>query len=233
MLGTSSSTTGDLSPENALKLATSHLEIARKTTDPDLALLFYKEAEMVLARMKRSTVGRLPRTDCNQDQSVHDGIANVVSELDKMSTSSYSQDGSQARCRKVKSLGKTPLSGCAPAENVTAMDPTFLRSQDQHGVITTLAPHIFGKNKQLSVTGFRLPEPDERLQDSAQLAHCLKLLKVWSSSPDDIQEPTTRDWLHSIEKDEDEKERLKVLAMDAIKVFTPIELNDANAVAEV
>ncbi|KAF9971765.1 hypothetical protein BGZ65_010218, partial [Modicella reniformis] len=118
-------------------------------------------------------------------------------------------------------------------ENITAMDPTFLRSQNQHGDIATLAPHIFAENKQPPVTGFRLPEPDERLQDTSQLAHCMYLLKLWSSSPDDIQEPTARDWICAIENDEDERERLRTLVTDVVMTFTRAELKDANAVAEV
>ncbi|KAF9982582.1 hypothetical protein BGZ65_002696, partial [Modicella reniformis] len=234
MLGTSSSATGDLSPEDALRLATFHLENARKATDPKLALLLYKESEMVLARMKRSTIGGgLSHTDCSQDQSAHEGITNAISELEKMSTSSYSQDGSQTRCKKVENLGEIRLDDGAPAGNVTAVDPTFLRSQDQHEDIVTLAPHIFGEYKQPLVTKFKLPEPDERLQDTAQLTHCLNLLKLWSSSPDDIQEPTARDWLRIIEHDEDERERLKTRVVVLIKVFTRADLKDANAIAEV
>ncbi|KAF9929450.1 hypothetical protein BGZ65_005793, partial [Modicella reniformis] len=229
----SSSASGDLSQENALKLATFHLEGARKSTDPDLALVLYKEAEMVLARMKQFTMAGLPRTDCNQDQSIREGIANAVSELDKMSTSSCFWDKLQTRCKKVKNLGEMQLADGAITENVIAMDSTFMRSLDQHGDIATLAPHIFGENKQPPVTGFRLPEPDERLQGTSQLAHCMYLLKLWSSSPDDIQEPTERDWICAIENDEDERERLRTLVTDVIRAFTRIDLKDANAVAEV
>ncbi|KAF9956338.1 hypothetical protein BGZ65_002796, partial [Modicella reniformis] len=172
MLGTSSSAGDNLSPENAKKLANFHLEGARKTTDPDLALLLYKEAEMVLARMERSTTDSLPRTDCIQDQSV----------LDKMSTSSLPHDRLQDRYNKVKNLGNNNgdvdpsisdmrLDGGAPAENATAVDSTTLPSQDQHRDITMLAPHIFAENKQPPVTRFKLPEPDERLQDIMQLTY--------------------------------------------------------------
>ncbi|KAF9936566.1 hypothetical protein BGZ65_002270, partial [Modicella reniformis] len=228
---TSSSSGGDLSPENGLKLATFHLENARKTTDPDLALLLYKEAEMVLARIGRSKKEGLPRTDCYQDQSAREAIANVTSEVDQMSTGR----------KEVKDLGNNnrnvdpnnndmhPADG-APTEKVPAVDSIFLPSQDQHAGI---ASYIFTDNRQPPVTVFKLPEPDERLQDTAQLAYCLKLLKLWSSSPDDIQDQTSLDWLHALEKDEDERGRLKTLGMDVIKAFAHTNLNDANAVAEV
>ncbi|KAF9920401.1 hypothetical protein BGZ65_011298, partial [Modicella reniformis] len=222
MLGTSSSAGDDLSPENALKLATFHLEGARKTTDPDLALLLYKEAEMVLTRMERSTTDSLPGTDCDQDHSVYEGISYIISELDKMSTSSCSRDKLQAICKKVKDLRNLYSSS---SENATTVD--------QHRDITTLALHIFAENKKPPVIRFKLPEPDERLRDTAQLTYCLCLLKAWSLSPDDPQESTVLDWLRAIEKDEDEKERLKSLAMNVIKEFTRTDLKDANAVAEV
>ncbi|KAF9991334.1 hypothetical protein BGZ65_000811, partial [Modicella reniformis] len=120
----------------------------------------------------------------------------------------------------------------APAENATAVDSTILLSEDHHRDFAMLTSHIFSENKQLPVTRHKLPEPDERLQDTAQLAYCLFLLKVWSSSPNNIQEPAARDWLRSIGKDEDESGRIKTLAMGVIKAFTRTELNDANAVAE-
>jgi hypothetical protein len=50
---------------------------------------------------------------------------------------------------------------------------------------------------------------------------------------DEILEPSTRKWLHLVENDEDERERLKVLALDVIRTFKKEEIKDAKAIAEV
>ncbi|KAF9365999.1 hypothetical protein BGX34_006884, partial [Mortierella sp. NVP85] len=76
------------------------------------------------------------------------------------------------------------------------------------------------------------PEPDERLNDTPQLACCLGILRA-SQSPDIILEPLARDWLQAVEKNTDEQERLKRLARDVIRAFKGEEIKDSKAVAEV
>jgi hypothetical protein len=78
----------------------------------------------------------------------------------------------------------------------------------------------------------KLPEPDERLANTPQLACCLALLK--DSRPlDSILEPAARKWLQVVENDEDEQDRLKILATDVIRTFKKEEIKDAKAVSEV
>ncbi|KAF9986829.1 hypothetical protein BGZ65_006064 [Modicella reniformis] len=235
MLDTSSSEYGDLSPQKALKLAISHLENARRTPDCELALMLYNEAETALSRMGQSTLGALLSSDENQDQSLREGIAYVVLELDKMSISLGSQDKTQASYKKAQAL-RTLLIVPDGSAKVTHSDPSSLPLQDKNreeSDMATTPSYIFTNNITPPAIAFKLPESDERIKDTAQLAYCLKLLKVWSSSPDDIQEPTVLDWLHAIEKDEDERERLKTLATDVIKAFTRTELKNSNDIAEV
>ena len=98
--------------------------------------------------------------------------------------------------------------------------------------IATIPTHIFADNVRPPTIAAKLPEPDERLLNTPQLAYCLGLLND-SHELDDILEPATRKWLQVVENDEDEHERLKVLSQDVIRTFKKEEIKDAKAVAEV
>jgi hypothetical protein len=58
----------------------------------------------------------------------------------------------------------------------------------------------------------------ERLSSTPLLACCLGLLKD-SHDLDEILEPVARNWLQVVGNDEDEQERLKLLATDVIRTF--------------
>ena len=98
--------------------------------------------------------------------------------------------------------------------------------------IAILPLHIFSRNVRPPAITFKPPEPDARLNDTHQLAYCLEFLRS-SYGPDDILDPTTRDWFQLTKADTDEQERLKALASDVIRAFKRDEFKDANAVAEV
>ncbi|KAG0002852.1 hypothetical protein BGZ65_002275, partial [Modicella reniformis] len=218
-----------------MKLAVSHLENARRTPDRELALMLYNEAETALSRMGQSTLRFLLSSDCNQDPSLREGIAYVVFELDKEFNSLGSQDKTQTNYKKAQALG-TSFTVQDDSAKVAASYSSSLPSQDQNreeNDIATIPPYIFTNNIAPPAKVFKLPESDARIKDTAQLAYCLKLLKVWSSSPDDIQEPTALNWLHAIEDGENERERLMTLATDVIKAYTINNLEDTNAIAEV
>ncbi|KAG0195054.1 hypothetical protein BGX31_006855, partial [Mortierella sp. GBA43] len=86
------------------------------------------------------------------------------------------------------------------------------KSKQANGVVSIPA-NIFAENVAPATIVERLPDPDERLSSTPQLACCLGILQD-SRLLDDILQPDTRKWLHLIESDEDERERLKVLATD-------------------
>ncbi|KAF9992330.1 hypothetical protein BGZ65_012362, partial [Modicella reniformis] len=99
-----------------------------------------------------------------------------------------------------------------------------------------ISPLIFAENVAPPTTTItKLPESDERLISTPQLTFCLSLLKASFHSPDDndeILEPVAHKWIQTIFKDEDEQERLKVLATDVIRAYKSDELKDAKTVAE-
>jgi hypothetical protein len=84
MVVVSSSVHGDLSPQNALKLAKAHLENAQRTDDPELAALLYNEARAALSRMKQPALEVLLSSGSNLDQYLSGEITYVVSALDQM-----------------------------------------------------------------------------------------------------------------------------------------------------
>ncbi|KAG0241496.1 hypothetical protein BGX31_001102 [Mortierella sp. GBA43] len=90
---------------------------------------------------------------------------------------------------------------------------------------------LFTENVRLTAVVDRLPAPDERLANTLQLACCLALLKD-SHSYDDILGPAARNWLQTVKNNEDEQERLKILATSVIKEFKK-EIKDAKSVSEV
>lgn len=97
-----------------------------------------------------------------------------------------------------------PKSNPLPAKG--ARDPTMgnssakspsspsRRQYKQGQGIATVPPHVFAENVRPPIVVEKLPEPDERLISTLQLACCLGLLKD-PHSLDDILEPAARNWL--------------------------------------
>jgi hypothetical protein len=98
--------------------------------------------------------------------------------------------------------------------------------------MAVIHPRIFPENTLPPTTVSKLPEPSERLIDTPQLVCCLGLLQARPSS-DDIVEQTVQDWIKTVDKDTDEQERLRTLAVDVIREYLRDELKDTKAVAEV
>ena len=98
--------------------------------------------------------------------------------------------------------------------------------------VATIPAHIFADNVHPPVMEFNLPEPDERLNNTPQLAYCLCLLKTDPSS-DDIFDSVAQKWVQTTKKDVDEQERLTTIATEVIRTFKRDEFKDAKVVAEV
>ena len=112
------------------------------------------------------------------------------------------------------------------------MDSSPVGQPQQLQDFITIPAHIFSQNVRPTAIEFRLPEADERLSNTPQLAHCLSLLQI-SWSTDEHLEPVVFNWLQTTEKDTDEQERLCTMATEVIRVFKRDELKDGKAVAEV
>ncbi|KAI8355279.1 hypothetical protein B0O80DRAFT_425789 [Mortierella sp. GBAus27b] len=121
-----------------------------------------------------------------------------------------------------------------PATVDTAGAPSPVESKEIQGLnpIGTISQHIFTDKVPPPNVVSKLPQPDERLISTPQLACCLSLLRA-SYSLNEVLEPVARDWLQSIANDEDEDERLKMLSMDVIRAYKRDEIKDSKIVSEV
>jgi hypothetical protein len=143
----------------------------------------------------------------------------VVSWCDRVKIQDQAQLAASVDSTKDPSLAQPP-------------PPTSQTKNNQGNIIASIPPLVFSENVRPTTAAERLPEPDERLTNTPQLACCLALLKDFHSL-DDILEPAARNWLQVVENDEDEQERLKVLATDVVRTFKKEEIKDAKAVSEV
>jgi len=110
--------------------------------------------------------------------------------------------------------------------------PVNQQQQQQQQDVVVIPGYIFARNVRPPTTEFKLPEADERLNNTPQLAFCLSLLQInWLT--DEQLEPTIYNWLQTTEKDTDEQQRLRTMATEVIRVFKRDELKDVKAVAEV
>ncbi|KAG0227430.1 hypothetical protein BGX31_007004 [Mortierella sp. GBA43] len=112
----------------------------------------------------------------------------------------------------------TPPPSVGPSKAPGSADTSVVPKLRQRPKVATIPAYIFAENTPPSTTKHKLPEPDQRLDNTPQLVCCLGLLKI-AHSLDDIPEQAAQKWLQIVEKDSEEQERE--------------EVKDAKAVAEV
>ncbi|KAG0210587.1 hypothetical protein BGX31_001864 [Mortierella sp. GBA43] len=241
-----SSPRGSLSFQQSLHLANLFLDSAGRTQDRDVVLALCHETEAALSHAKKAAKH-------GEDKTMRQGVGNTYIGLGRVLESQEHRTEAQAIYKKAEKMGvkiqeqgqlaqsldskhKTQVGGPVhstadvPAVQHSPYGPPGKRRQGEH--IATTPSHIFSENVRPTTIAERLPEPDERLTNTPQLACCLALLQD-SHLLDSILEPAARNWLLAVENDEDEQERLKVLAMDVIRAFKKEEIKDAKAVSEV
>ncbi|KAF9363449.1 hypothetical protein BGX34_004124, partial [Mortierella sp. NVP85] len=235
-----------LSPQQALELARVYLENAYNTSDPVIALVLCHDTEVSLSQAKKAAKH-------DKNQTTIDEIATAYINLGKLLEIYNRETEAKAFCKKGKKLGGNvqdarrsarfarpsnngPLTqgtsfgaGELPASNAVDLSPLSDEIQPQN--VYSIPAHIFAENVPPPGIEIKLPEADERLDSTQQLAGCLGLLRA-SRSPDDILAPETLKWLRGIEKDTDEQDRLKTMATEVIRAFKREEIKDAKAVAE-
>ncbi|KAG0246783.1 hypothetical protein BGX31_009030 [Mortierella sp. GBA43] len=239
---------GALSLKQALELCNLHLENAYKTTDHDIVLLLCHDAEGALLQAKNARKLDPIHPDHVEYQGLCNGIATAYIDLGKRLERQGYQKESQAICRKSEKWGGNANdrgrlaqlygpSSVGPVLKdavVSIGNATVVVGTDQHklDLTITIASTIFPKNVRPPGIEFKLPEPDERLTSTPQLACSLSLLQS-ALSPDEVLEPAAHEWLKVIEKELDEQVRLKTMATEVVRVFKRDELKDAKAVNEV
>ncbi|KAG0220036.1 hypothetical protein BGX31_011101, partial [Mortierella sp. GBA43] len=232
-----------LTPVQSLCLAKAYLESATKEQDMDVTLVLCHDAEVSLSQAKKSSKRA-------ENQTLHDGIASTYIDLGDLLHSRGRPTEAKASYKKAEKLGVQVKGPSQPAHhprsnsiinalnviNATALipsapPPAVIRNIQRCDIAIVPANIIF-ENVCPPSLEFKLPEPDEHLTDTPQLAGCLGILQA-TRSPGDILDPDVRKWLQSIEKNTDEQDRLKAMAKDVVRAFKRDELKDAKAVAEV
>ncbi|KAK3821637.1 MAG: WD40-repeat-containing domain protein [Benniella sp.] len=233
---------GSLSSQQTLELANVYLEGAFNAIDSDIALVLCHDTEVSLSQAKKSA-----KEDKNP--AVTEGIATAYIGLGKLLESFHQVTGAQANFKKAEKLVgniydltrptdtyrpssiKGTLHYAGECQDEGSVKPLSLE-QRQAKAAATFPAHIFAENITPSTVEMKLPELDERLNNTPQLVCCLGLLKV-AHSPDTKLEPTALKWMQAVEKDTEEQERLHGIATDLIRAFKREEIKDAKVVSEV
>ncbi|KAF9945851.1 hypothetical protein BGZ72_000918 [Mortierella alpina] len=221
-----------LSSEEALGRANTHLEDAMKTKDRRRAQKLCDDAKEVLERM-----------DISKSIKDHDQIIATFRRHGNLLEKLGLSDEAQLSYSKADDLSRT-TDRSGPAPPLAQVLPLSISSASVVSALTisssttairdrgTVMPTIFTKDCPPPVVQFTLPGPDERLTSTRQLALCLALLQE-TALPLHSLDASTRAWLTAIEKNQDEKERLRTLAIDMIRALVRDEVKDIKAINEV
>ncbi|KAF9362551.1 hypothetical protein BGX34_005942 [Mortierella sp. NVP85] len=231
MVVVSSSIHGDLSPQNALKLAKAHLENAQRTDDPELAALLYNEARAALSRMKQPALEVLLSSGSNLDQYLSGEITYVVSALDQMLNGLKQYDKQAVDVKAEGSDVQSNDDDLVPSDDTIVADTQDQQTVENNSI--TIPSHFFAENKRPPTVEFTLPGLGERLKNTRQLVYCLTILQTWRSPNCSTLEPAALKWAHTLDADEDEMERIESFAPDVVRTFGRCESNDPRLIAEV
>ncbi|KAI8346997.1 hypothetical protein B0O80DRAFT_219476, partial [Mortierella sp. GBAus27b] len=232
-----------LTPVQALRLAKVYLECATNEQDMDVTLVLCHDTEVSLSQAKRSAKGSDHQTLRPEIGKIYADLGHLLHNRGRPSEAKASYSRAEKLGVQVREPGQpsqhsrpnsiiSGLSVVNTAVLVPSVSPPNVTQQIQRRDIATVPANIIFENVRPPSLEFKLPEPDEHLINTPQLAGCLGILQT-TRSPGDILDPDVRKWLQSIEKDIDEQDRLKVMATDIIRAFKRDELKDAKAVAEV
>ncbi|KAF9347035.1 hypothetical protein BGX34_003445, partial [Mortierella sp. NVP85] len=235
---------GPLTPQDFLELANFHLENAFSANNSDIALELCRHAEDSLSKAKKTVKNA-------HNQAVVEGIADAYIGLGKFLESCGHADGAKAIFKKAEKLGGNISNLDQPTNNYRPSMIAQTLGGSSHSVAggylyvgsagsqihqqqtNRIPAHIFAENiGPPSTNEPKLPDPDQRLNNTQQLVCCLSLLKA-AQSPDIIFKPIAIEWLQTVQKDTEEKERLHGMALDIIRAFKMEKIKDTKAVAEV
>ncbi|KAF9360000.1 hypothetical protein BGX26_010837 [Mortierella sp. AD094] len=240
-----------LSPQKALELIHFYLENARKAKDPEIALVLCDDAEASLSLM-RKIAKKAQDPQNSADKPLREQIATAYfdhSELlerlghhDKAQVS-YKKAEKWGYVREVQQQSKPSQSShdfssihqaLVPRAALSAT-PSISTPMNQ-GIpsrsIAYVPQEIFSKDVSPPVANYDLPESDERITSTPQLAYCLKLLP----SPSLFEESLGKaelDWSQAKVHDLDEQGRLRALATDLVREFIRDELKEPSSVTEI
>ncbi|KAF9956836.1 hypothetical protein BGZ65_002441, partial [Modicella reniformis] len=218
-----SSPRDNLSPGQSLKLATIYLELAtiylenaNSEADNDIALVLCHNIEALLIVANR-----------DGHEAVRDGVDAAYISLREVIVNVRCRIGAQTNNKKAGNTVPSVEGTLNSAVDSMAKKPPHKRPPN----VAVVSPHIFAENISPPTIVSKLPEADERLENTSQLACCLSILRHYLL--DETLKPMGRNWLQAVENDSDEQERIKLLATDVVREFKNGDHNDAKAISEV
>ncbi|KAG0047372.1 hypothetical protein BGZ83_007557 [Gryganskiella cystojenkinii] len=184
----------------------------------------------------------------------HTLVGRKVVSLFPLAMAGFSRPGVQTGVTQLSSFAGVTLSSSNPTPNVSSVSASTTASSNAltaaavtntstPGQLASFSPRVaisisaacaiisspfFSKDVIPVPYICQLPRPDEPLQTTRQLAHCLALLQ----DGNDLS-PETCEWRDRTLKNSDEKDRLETLSVDINRTFVGDAVKDAAAIAEV
>ncbi|KAF8983543.1 hypothetical protein BGZ46_010051 [Entomortierella lignicola] len=162
----------------------------------------------------------------NETSSSHESYGSPValSSLPSIGTAATHQGKSYAGPVK---LTETKSLVPATKDSVYIVEPIH-----QYPVAAQIPLEIFYKDVVPPVAKYNLPEDDERIASTPQLAYCLSLLNPSLISNEEL-DPAEFAWSQAKLNNPDEKGRLQTMGTDLVRVFVRDELKKPDVVAEI
>ncbi|KAI8355280.1 hypothetical protein B0O80DRAFT_425790 [Mortierella sp. GBAus27b] len=237
--------------QQSLDLARAYLEKADNTKDSDVALILCLDTETTLSQAKKAARFSRNQITRNEIATLYDELGRV---LERHGYHHRAQANFQRAAKWGMKMGQEknhtdlPLDPQSNLQRVATLEDSTVDAsyievplqlpqeqlqllQEQRREIVDV-PAVFTKDTSPPIVISKLPGPDERLNNTTQLACCLGILKA-SHALDDVLKSSAREWLIATEDDQDEQERLKMLCTEVIRAYIKDEFKDAKTVAEV
>ncbi len=213
-----------LSQQETLNLANFYLESARQAQDPKISLVLCENAKASLSQMKRA-LRKAQAPQSAADQMLRNKVGQTYFERGQLLERLNHPEKAQASYKKAKKWGY--VQSQSPNSSHPSSPPPSL--QRAHPIPLSA---IFASDVPPPLPTYALPQPDERLTNSPQLAYALSLLSA-ASLKDAPLSSEERTWSQATAEDADEAERLHTLAADVVRAFINDELKEVTTVTEV
>ncbi|KAF9430483.1 hypothetical protein BGZ76_000820, partial [Entomortierella beljakovae] len=263
------------SPQILLEITKAHLESANNTEDKAASLAYCGEAKASLSRLKRS-VKSSRVLETLDGLVIRDEVVALFIErgniLDRLGHADKAL-ASQKKAESWKSL-QIPLKKRDSVQMLTKVIPfgQMFKPRDGQGLLPTppneleaqlldskpqrgkrenaqLPEGIFENNVTKTISRYKLLEPDEHLESTAQLVFCISILTLYNPSDPmaqslDVGEVERRNnfeqlsdeersWVIATLQDPDEIKRLHLLVENIVAAFVSDELKKQETIIEV
>ncbi|KAI8347581.1 hypothetical protein B0O80DRAFT_430214 [Mortierella sp. GBAus27b] len=248
MLSNLFSTRSSLAAQKAYELANVYRENAHTTQDRELAVVLCDNAAISLSRMKKSEKKVLlhpPLREHESRKKLRENIVDLYLDIAKLLESLNEEAMAAIQFKNAEKWGgpvydpnhthsaKDPASATALANDEGGpVSLASLAPRKKNRDVATIPPEIFQENQRPPAASYKFPDADERVTSTPQLGYLLTLLQ-FAGLPEEFSDKIAKEWVERTAKDNDEKERLKTMAVELVRMFTRDELKDNKAVSEV